>query len=184
MRMNQLYQEDEIIRGCQRKEQRSQKLLYMQHYRKMYGVCLRYCDQEDDAMDILQEGFIKVFEKIGDYQHKGSLEGWIRKIMINQAIQLYRERSRYFMVSLEKAHEVGVNENIFDHLSNEEILSQIQSLPAGYRTVFNLYAIEGYNHKEIAQMLGISPGTSKSQLSRARKILKGQIELLKKRCSA
>jgi len=150
----------------------------------MYGVCLRYCDNEDDAMDVLQEGFITVFEKIGGFQHQGSLEGWIRKIMINQAIQLYRKRSRYFMVGLEKAQAVGVDENIFDHLSREEILNQIQTLPAGYRTVFNLYVVEGYNHEEIAQMLGISPGTSKSQLSRARKILKEQIELLKKRCSA
>jgi len=91
--MSKFYQEEEIIRGCQKKEQRFQKLLYMKHYRKMYGVCLRYCDNEDDAMDVLQEGFITVFEKIGGFQHQGSLEGWIRKIMIN--------RSRYFMVGLE-----------------------------------------------------------------------------------
>ncbi len=182
--MSKLYNEEHIIKGCQQRDPLCQKVLYNEYYRKMYGVCLRYTDNEQDALDVLQDGFITVFDKIKGFKSKGSLEGWVRRIMIHQAIQHYRKRSRYFMVDIEQAGNIEVSANIFDHLSREEIVAQIQSLPVGYRTVFNLYVVEGYTHDEIAKMLKISTGTSKSQLSRAKKILKGQIEFLKKRCSA
>jgi RNA polymerase sigma-70 factor (ECF subfamily) len=170
------YTEAELIKGCQKGKRLYQQELYRKYYRKMLGVCMRYTNQPEDAEDVLQEAFIKVFKHIKGFRGKGSFEGWIRRIMVHTSIEHYRKRSRYFMVEMEQAREVELNADQLSEMSKEEILEVIQSLSVGYRTVFNLYAIEGYSHKEIAEMLGISIGTSKSQYSRAKALLKEKLE--------
>ena len=169
------YSEKELVAGCKQHSKVHQKALYQQYYRLMFGVCLRYTDNRDDAEDVLQEGFIKVFQHLKNFRGQGSLEGWIRRIMVHTSIEHYRKRSRYFMVDIEHARDVELSADQLGHLTREELLVLIRALPAGYRTVFNLYVIEGYSHKEIAKMLKISEGTSKSQLSRAKGLLKTQV---------
>ncbi len=144
----------------------------------MYGVCLRYARNCDDAKDILHDGFIKVFSYIADFKGEGSFEGWIRKIMVRTAINVYRRHnSRWF--SMDEDINININETeevtIEDSLSYDELIKHINSLPDGYRMVFNLYVIEGYKHHEIAEMLGISESTSKTQLLKARKMLMKKI---------
>lgn len=170
------YTEAELIKGCQKGNSLYQQALYRQYYRKMLGVCMRYSNQQEDAEDVLQEAFIKIFKHIKGFSGKGSFEGWIRRIMVHTSIEHYRKRSRYFMVDVDQTNEVDLNADQLSEMSREEILDLIQTLPVGYRTVFNLYAIEGYAHKEIAEMLGISIGTSKSQFSRAKALLKEKME--------
>ena len=177
MKRRLYYTEAELIKGCQKGSSLHQQALYQQYYRKMFGVCLRYTDKQEDAEDVLQEAFIKVFKHIKGFRGKGSFEGWIRRIMVHTAIEHYRKRSRYFMVDIDHAHEVELSADQLSEMHREEILELIQTLPTGYRTVFNLYAIEGYAHKEIAEMLGISIGTSKSQFSRAKAMLKEKMEV-------
>ncbi len=179
MKKRYLYTEKELVEGCRRQNPLHQKGLYQQYYRKMFGVCLRYTDHKDDAEDVLQDGFIKVLKHIKGFKGKGSLEGWIRRIMVHTAIEHYRKRSRYFMVDIDHAGEVELQADQLSQLSKEELVTMIQALPPGYRTVFNLYVVEGFPHKEIAGMLGISEGTSKSQLSRAKSLLKSQLESIK-----
>lgn len=174
MAVTTTYKEEELVNGCRANEPHYQKALYQQHYRKMYGICLRYAENKDDAADILQEGFIQVFKYIDSFRG-GSLEGWIRRIVVNMAIAYYRKKSKYVMTDVDEAKGVGNNEDAMANLSAEEILKLIQELPVGYRTVFNLYEIEGYNHIEIGEMLGISVGTSKSQLSRAKEMLRNEL---------
>jgi RNA polymerase sigma-70 factor (ECF subfamily) len=143
----------------------------------MFGVCLRYFKDKDTAEDALQEGFIRVFQKIGTYRGEGSLEGWIRRIIVRTSIEIYRKETRFIAVEeMDASEEHSQAEDALSLLSAEEIISCIQELPSGFRTVFNLYAIEGYSHQEISEMLSISVGTSKSQLSRARDLLAGKIE--------
>jgi RNA polymerase sigma factor (sigma-70 family) len=172
---------DNIIAGCKKGESRSQEALYRLVAPVMYGLCLRYAGNEDDARDIMQDGFIKVFLKIKQYSGKGSVEGWIRRIMINTALERYRGQ-----VSLDRLDdrtdsriEPADNETL-ESITAEEITTLIRSLTPKYRMVFNLYAIEGYSHKEIAGLMGISEGTSKSNLSRARAILQEKIKALYK----
>ncbi len=174
------YSEAELVEGCKRGNPVYQKALYQRYYRLMYGVCLRYTDNRDDAEDILQEGFVKVFKYLDTFQGKGSFEGWVRRIMVHTAIEHYRKSSRYFLVDVNSAYDLETDSDIIGSLNREEILSLIRSLPVGYRTVFNLFAIEGYSHQEIGEMLNISEGTSKSQLSRAKKILQEKILTLNK----
>jgi RNA polymerase sigma-70 factor (ECF subfamily) len=143
---------------------------------KMWGVCLRYCSDYDEAKDVLQEGFIKVFEKINQFESRGSFEGWIRKIMVNTALAQYR-RKRY--LNIDSIYTGDKDDSSFEHIecniSASELIEIVKELPPQYKLVFNLYAIEGYSHKEIAEMLNISEGTSKSDLSRAREILKKKV---------
>lgn len=169
------YKEEELIRGCQNNEPRMQEALYKQHYRKMFGVCLRYADNRDDAADILQDGFVQVFKYINTFRG-GSLEGWIRRIMVNMSIAHYRKKARFQTTDIETAYDVHVDETALSAMSSQEILKIIQELPTGYRTIFNLYEIEGYTHPEISEMIGISVGTSKSQLSRAKELLRNKLE--------
>lgn len=170
------YPELELVTECRKGNPTYQRALYQQYYRKMYGVCLRYANDPDDAQDVLQEGFIRVFKKLDSFRGTGSLEGWIRRIMVHTSIEYYRRKSRYFMVDIEgAAHELDTQMDALAQMSREEILQQIQALPPGYRTVFNLYIIEGFTHQEIGEMLDISEGTSKSQLSRAKLILRDRL---------
>lgn len=165
------YTEEDLLEGCRAGNSRFQQALFDRYSRKMFGVCLRYCDNRDDAQDVLQDGFIKVFGNLHQFRGNGSLEGWVRRVMVTTALEHYRRRSRYIFVETEEWHQVELNSDALSALGAAELTKLIQELPTGYRTVFNLYAIEGYTHEEIGGMLGISEGTSKSQLSRARKTL-------------
>lgn len=145
----------------------------------MKGICLRYAASEMEAEDILQEAFIQAFSKIELYNGKGALGAWLRRITINKAVEQFRKNKSISRLKEGAAKEMdsdSVSDEIFQQLGLEDLLKKIQQLPAGYRTIFNLYAVEGYGHKEIAEMLGVSEGTSKSQFSRARSVLIKMIE--------
>jgi len=170
---------EKIIQGCKKGKQRYQEELYHLLAPKMYGLCLKYANDRDDAKDIMQDGFIKVFGKIDQFGEKGSFEGWVRRIMINTALEKYR--SQVTMYSLDERmplSDEGVQSTVIDNLSAEDLLGLIGQLTPKYRMVFNLYAIDGFSHKEIGEMLGISEGTSKSNLSRARVILQEKVREL------
>jgi RNA polymerase sigma-70 factor (ECF subfamily) len=144
----------------------------------MMGVCMRYATNRTDAEDILQMGFVKMFQKMDEFKNTGSFEGWVRRIMVNTAIELYRKNVRLLnTVELDGVIEVD-DVNALNQLAVKDLMHLVQNLPDGYRMVFNLYAIEGYSHKEIAEQLGISEGGSKSQLSRARIYLQEKIRKL------
>jgi RNA polymerase sigma factor (sigma-70 family) len=160
--------EEDLIKGCLKREGSAQKRLYDTYSSKMYGLCYRYVKDSMEAEDILVTAFMKVFDKIEQFKSEGSFEGWIRRIVVNEALtHLRRNRSMYLETELEQADREP-DYNLSDHLEAEDLLNMIQELPAGYRIVFNMYAIDGYSHKEIADHLGINENTSKSQLSRAR----------------
>ena len=169
-------EEERMVRGCVKGQPQHQEALYNKYYRKMFGVCLRYAPDRETAEDILQDGFVKVLKGISSYTGKGSLEGWIRRVMVNTALEhLRRKAAMYPVVDLEMAYNADAGADIVSGMSEQEILAHIQALPVGYRTVFNLFAIEGYSHKEIAEQLNISEGTSKSQFARARQTLQENI---------
>lgn len=153
-----------------------QEELYSRFSPRMYAVCLRYAGNSEEAEDILQEGFIKVFKKMDSFRSEGSFEGWMRRIFVNTAIEHFR-RKRYLMPVTEKEENSieGKYPSVLDDLGAKDILALVQELSPGYRTVFNMYVVEGYTHREIADMLGISEGTSKSQLSRAKAILQDMV---------
>ena len=165
-----------IIKGCLNNNKADQYRLYAHFSKMMYGVCLRYAGSYDEAQDILQEGFIKVFEKLETFRGQGSLEGWIKRIMIHTAIEKYRERIFHLSVDDmgKNGHHVEENRGP-ENLRLDELLNLIQLLPDQYRLVFNLSVLEGMNHKEIGDMLGISESTSRSNLSRARTMLQDWI---------
>jgi len=170
-----------LIKGCIREDKSSQKALFVKYAGKMMVVCLRYARRPEEAKDILQEGFIKVFDNIGQFRHAGSFEGWVRRIMINTALKYYRKSSfRLEKSGIESYQENAVEPEIYSQLSEKEILKLVGELPDGYKMVFNLYVIEGYSHKEIADLLEISDGTSRSQLAEGRKILQKKIMELEK----
>ncbi|MDP1803296.1 MAG: sigma-70 family RNA polymerase sigma factor [Bacteroidota bacterium] len=157
-----------------------QKELYSHFSSKMYGICMRYAKDRDEASDLLQEGFIKVFDNLHKFKKEGSLEGWIRRIMINVALSNFRKNHHLYAIvnidNIEIKDELPEDENIMNEIEINEVLEIIRELPAGYQMVLNLYAMDGYSHKKIAQQLGISESTSKSQLSRARVILVNKIK--------
>lgn len=166
-----------LVEGCKRNDRKSQKTLYDRFSSAMYALCLQYASSEEDARDILQEGFIKVFSKIEQLQNPEALPGWIRRVMINTALEKYRSEAVLRRID-DLRPETGqeISNSAFGNLTSEEIIHLITSLTPQYRMVFNLYAVEGYSHKEISQMLGISEGTSKSNLSRARVILQQRLK--------
>lgn len=169
--------EEQLVRGCQQADPKAQRRVYEKYSPKMLAVCSRYVSDEFGAEEVMIEGFIKVFEKIGQFKLEGSFEGWIRRIMVNEALMYLRSQKRM-------GWEIGYDEVLYEpnpqeintNLDTEVLLRLIEKLPMGYRTVFNLYAIEGYSHEEIAQQLGITESTSKSQLHRGRALLQQQIE--------
>lgn len=163
--------DEKILQACLKKDAKAQKAFYHQFSSSMYAVCLRYSNTKEDAKDILQEGFIKVFAKLDQYSGKGSLEGWMKRVFINTALEHYRVNKIYQEQSdVEAAYSVAQASVAIGKITQKEILAVMNQMAPGYRTILNLYVIEGYAHQEIAQMLGISEGTSKSQLSRARAI--------------
>jgi len=163
--------EEQLVKKCLEKDALAQKQLFEFYSRRMMGVCLRYSKDSEEAQDVLQMGFVKVFEKLNMYNFKGSLEGWIRKIIVNTALDNIRKNKKFMNdVEMDKVDYQlhNHNENALDSLSAQDLLKVIQEMPPGFRTVFNMFAIEGYSHKEIAEKLNISVNTSKSQYSRAR----------------
>ena len=165
---------DELIKGCIQQNGRAQQALYERFSPTMYAVCLRYVKDTDDAQDVLLKAFMKVFEHVKNYKQEGSFEGWIRRITVNESLMFLRKhKNMHLAVDLEEA--VGVATLPSSDLEADDLMHLVQQLPIGYRTVFNLYCIEGYSHAEIADKLNISEGTSKSQLSRAKVLLKNKI---------
>ncbi len=167
-----------IINGCLAGNRRDQELLYRRHAPKLFAVCLHYSGNDDEARDILQEGFIKIFENLPNYKHEGSFEGWMRRITVNTALEKFRSRHNLYRVDdIDMIPEPDSEPDSEDYagLEANDLLDIIRQLPPKYRMVFNLYAIEGYSHKEISKMVNISEGTSKSNLSRARAILQRRI---------
>ncbi len=168
-----LYSEEEVIKGCIKKDRRFQEILYRRYARKMYGICKGYAGNRSLAQDMLQDAFIKVFRNLGQFTGKGSVEGWIRRIVTNTAIDHLRQGSNYSGLFRDETYnnpEYSENET-FAGIAAKDILSQVSRLPKGARIVFNLYAVEGFSHKEIAEKLNITTGTSKSQYSRAKQLL-------------
>jgi RNA polymerase sigma factor (sigma-70 family) len=168
-----------MIRECLDGNRKSQEQLYKMFSSKMFGLCLQYSNNHDDEKDILQEGFIKVFQKLDQFDHRGSFEGWIRRIMINTALEKYRSKLYLFPITeREMKKEEQISEGALERLTASDLIRLVQELSPRYRMVFNLYAIEGYTHKEISEMLGITVGTSKSNLARARGILQEKVKIL------
>jgi RNA polymerase sigma-70 factor (ECF subfamily) len=173
--------EASLITACINEERWAQKELYEKFFGKMMGVCLRYSNNGEDAKDILNEGFVKVFRYLHRYKVGTSLNGWVRRIMINTSIDFYRKSIRHRTEDLDYAvNTKSTNEDPISNYSAKEILALIQKLPPSYRAVFNLYAIEGYSHREVGQQLGISESTSRSNLVKARSKLKVMLKKLYK----
>ncbi|MEL6637301.1 MAG: RNA polymerase sigma factor [Bacteroidota bacterium] len=171
------YQEKDLIEACVKKERWAQKQLYEEYYSKMMGVCLRYSNNKEDALDILHEGFIKVFRNVAKYQPGTSLNAWIRRIMVNTAIDYYRKAIRRRTEDLDQAYQVSTDQpDAISNCTEKDILAAIQTLSPAYRAVFNLYVIEGFSHREIADQLGITESTSRSNLVKARIKLKALLE--------
>ena len=173
--------EAQLVSALKRGESRAHKVVYERYAGKMLAVCTRYCSNRADAEEVMIDGFMKVFEKVEQFREDGSFEGWIRRIMVTESLMFLRRNRQW-------RQEVAVDEMTVEPdyewadtaLNENDLLRMVNQLPDGYRTVFNLYAIEGYSHAEIAEMLGISEGTSKSQLSRARTLLQANLKKLEK----
>lgn len=169
---------DEIlVKQCLAGDRQHQEMLYKKFCWKMMGVCMRYSKNREEAEDFLQDGFVKVFTHLNTYKAKGSLEGWVRRVIVNTILDGMRKKSLMFkVVDIEEAENEARAEDFLSEISVHDLVSLIQELAPGYRTVFNLFAVEGYTHKEIGVRLGISEGTSKSQFAMARKILREKID--------
>ena len=166
--------EEELVRRCIANERQYQEILYRKYADQMYSVCLSYNKNEDEACDILQDGFIKVFRKLEQFNFESSLKGWVRRIIVNTALDHYRKQKRH-EEKLESYTQVAVTSNVgnvLDQINAQDLISLVNELPSRAAVVLKLYAIEGYGHKEIAEKLDITEGTSKSQLHRARALLK------------
>ncbi len=170
--------DEELVKGCISGNPAAQKLLFDRFCRKMMGVCLRYAERTEEAEDMMQNGFIRVFDKIETFRGTGSLEGWIRKIMVNESLTYLRKNKAMKMnIDIDDAkYVIPGNSHVGESMNEKDLLKMIQQLPMGFRTVFNMYAIEGYSHKEIAEQLGITEGTSKSQYSRAKAHLQNMLQ--------
>ena len=166
-----------IISDCIAGSRKAQAMLYHQFAPKMFGVCLRYAKDATEAEDNLQEGFIKVFTNLKNFRHDGSLEGWIRRIMINVSLEKIRKQHLLYPVEDVAVYDtVNFSDDVIAKISADDLMKLIQQLPPRYRLVFNLYVLEGMSHQEIAQEMDITQGTSKSNLARAREILKKKVQ--------
>ncbi len=172
-------EEQYIIQACKQNDRRAQRQLYERFAPKMFGVCRRYIRNETDVEDVLLKGFFKVFSNIQQFQGQGSFEGWVRRIMVNESLMFLRKKknlSTLSVVELNEQIDKPTEMNPESKIREGEILKLLDHLPVGYRTVFNLYAIEGYGHKEIAELLNVSINTSKSQLLKARRMLQKMLQ--------
>ena len=160
----------ELVEGCIREDRKCQRLLWDKYSRKIKALCLRYCQNQEEAEDALMETFVKIYDKLGDFRFQSSLETWMRRVAVNISINKIRARKNIWTDISEDEYEIGYQDNSFDQLNVNQLLKLIEQLPVGYRMVFNLYAIEGFSHKEIAETLQIDEGTSRSQLAKARNL--------------
>jgi RNA polymerase sigma factor (sigma-70 family) len=165
--------EIELIQNCKKQHAASQKLLYEKYAGKMLSVCMRYINDKSEAEDVLQEGFIKIFANIVHFRSEGSFEGWMRRIFVNTALSVLRTKQLKFVDSIDNHLNYSkVEPSVFEKMGSHEIFEMVRTLPNGYRVVFNLFAIEGYSHKEIAEILNITESTSRTQFLKARNALK------------
>lgn len=179
LRINKSDSEQALITGCRKGKTSAQRDLYNRFAPKMMGVCMRYIHDREEAEHVMIGGMVKVFEKIDQFNGEGSFEGWIRRIMVNESLMYIRKSKNMSLeVDIETVDREPNYHQLEETLEANDLLMLVGELPVGYRTVFNLFAIEGYNHQEIAEMLEISENTSKSQLSRARKYLQNRLEVL------
>ena len=181
LRINKSLTEEELLDGCRRGKASAQRKLYDRLAPKMLGVCFRYIKDKEEAEHVMIGGIVKVFDKLDQFKGDGSFEGWVRRIVVNDCLMYIRKNRNMSLQS--DINEVNEDPNLKvmeEQLNADDLMKLIEELPVGYRTVFNLYAIEGYNHAEIAEQLGISENTSKSQLSRARKWLQNRLVELEK----
>lgn len=173
--------EYELIRGCINHDGRCQRMLFDKYAGKMMSVCLRYANDTMEAEDMIQDAFIKVFQYIGQFKFEGAFEGWIRRIVVNTAIRHLEKKKLHFKdIDDNSQNTPKIEAQAYHHLGEDDLLKLINQLPDGYRLVFNLNVVEGYSHEEIAEMLNIQAGTSRSQLVKARKMLQHQILQLQK----
>lgn len=174
----QIYRASELdmIEGCKNGDRHAQKLLYDRFSGKMYALCCRYVKDKMEAEDVLVTAFTKILDRIDQFKGEGSFEGWIRRVMVNESLSyLRRNKSMYIETDIEAADHEPNYDRLENHLEAQDLLQVISELPSGYRIVFNLFAIDGYSHKEISKQLGINENTSKSQLSRARSLLQKRL---------
>lgn len=167
-----------LVIECVKGNVRAQRLLFDKFAQKMLGVCMRYAKSTEQAEDVLQDGFVKVYTKLKDFKHDGSLEGWIRRIMVNTSLDQIRKNGKILGDTNidDVGYKIENNAFVFEGLMAEDLMKMVQAMPDGYKVVFNMFAIEGYSHGEIAETLGISENTSKSQYSRARAYLRERLE--------
>lgn len=191
MGMWEKHEEMQLVEGCKRESRIAQKELFSKLYGRLLSICMRYSDNRDEAEDILQNGFIKVFKSIDNYKGDGSFEGWVKRIVVNTAIDNYRRKKiKPVVTDSELTDRMGnqledelEDESIYEKIPISVVMEAVQKLSPAYKTVFNLYVLEGYNHNEISETLGISVGTSKSNLSKARFNLKKILTPLLERIS-
>jgi RNA polymerase sigma-70 factor (ECF subfamily) len=168
--------EQQLIKGCIDGDRKAQKALYDKYSRKMMGVCFRYVKDTEDARDVMQEGFIKLYTNLHKYSGDGSFEGWVRKIFVNCALESLRHHDVLRDAGdIDDAGYAEIPDEAVSDISSAELMAYVRALPNGFRTVFNLFAVEGYSHREIGDMLNISESTSRSQYARARKLLRKMI---------
>ncbi|MEK0420349.1 MAG: RNA polymerase sigma factor [Bacteroidetes bacterium] len=167
--------EQQLVDGCIREDRKCQEQLWNVYATKLLTVSIRYCQNREDAEDVLMEAFVKIFNNMSAFRGQSSLETWMRRIVVNTSINKIRSRKFTESIDNEVLH-IGYSDNAFDSMDAKVLISMLESLPVGYRMVFNLFAVEGYSHKEIAELLNIDEGTSRSQLAKARKSLQEMIE--------
>jgi RNA polymerase sigma factor (sigma-70 family) len=168
----------ELVEGCIREDRKYQKILWNLYSSKLMALCLRYCKNQEEAEDALMESFVRIYDKIPTFRYQSSLETWMRRITVNISINKLRSQKDIWKELSESEYELGYTDNAMYQLEAKQIMQLIERLPVGYRTVFNLFVVEGYTHKEIAEMMGIDEGTSRSQLAKARKSLQEMLEHL------
>ena len=168
----------ELVEGCIREDRKYQKILWNLYSSKLMALCLRYCKNQEEAEDALMESFVRIYDKIPTFRYQSSLETWMRRITVNISINKLRSQKDIWKELSESENELGYTDNAMYQLEAKQIMQLIERLPVGYSTVFNLFVVEGYTHKEIAEMMGIDEGTSRSQLAKARKSLQEMLEHL------
>lgn len=167
---------DEIIKACKKQQPAAQKELYTRYRDVLFGICRRYVKLEEDAEDVFIEGFYKIYKNIESFRGAGSFEGWMKRIIINESLMYLRKR-KHFHLSIETDNvQIKMDPKVINNLQYHDVIKLLDLLPTGYRTVFNLYVVEGYKHREIAELLGISINTSKSQLILAKKRLQSLVK--------
>ena len=169
--------EEQLIEACMRNDRKAQREMYNRYVQRMMSIAVRYVGDPDVAKDVVQEAFIRVFTSLGQYKARGSFEGWLRRIVVNAALE-YLRAGRVLFESIDSDEVVdmpAMDENVLERIATDDLLAIIASLPDGYRTVFNMYAIEGYSHKEIAERLGINEGSSRSQYLRAKALMQKKL---------